>query len=116
MPSICTADSDDEVVNFANQTDSDSDSEDNLMVSQELWAGFSVQAFANQMDSIEELSGHEVISSPSSHSLGSGSESPMLTIGHRSAHFLFYFHSIFKVTYFIVVFLSTKFVRFLFLL
>ncbi|KAI0220253.1 Protein SMG5 [Lamellibrachia satsuma] len=41
MPSICTADSDDEVVNFANQTDSDSDSEDNLMVSQELWAGFS---------------------------------------------------------------------------
>ena len=84
MPSMCPIDLDDEVVNFANQTDSDSDSEDNLMVSQELWSGFSVQAFANQMDAIEELSGHETAGSPLSRSLGSGSDSPMLTLETRS--------------------------------
>ena len=83
MPSVCTMDSDDEVVNFANQSDSESDSEDNLMVSQELWSGFSVQAFSNQMDAIEELSGHEAVGSPSAHSLDSGSQSPMLTLGSR---------------------------------
>ena len=91
MPSMCTVDSDDEVVNFANHTDSDSDSEDNLMVSQELWSGFSGQAFAtNQMDAIEELSsGHETGGSPLSRSLGSGSGSPMLTLENMSVLILF---------------------------
>jgi len=88
MPSVCTMDSDDDV-NFANQSDSESDSEDNLMVSQELWSGFSVQAFSNQMDAIEELSGHEAVGSPSSHSLGSGSQSPLLTLGSRCVLLLF---------------------------